>query len=512
MNFYFSYTCGRLLENPARRIFIIIMLSALGQLPIRVLGQLKAGTAKVDITNTDAGLVNDPLYAKALALDDGSTKMVIITLDVVAIEEIGPIKNGYLAKVRSQIQKDLGVKPSNVLINVSHCHGIVREDVDQLTVQAVKKAFANMSPVDIGVGKGHEDRIMENRRFKMKDGSQTDMRRAYSLPPDEQIAQVGPVDPEIGILRLDKKNGETLAVVYNFAMHPIEGVPNGGNTADVIGFASKVIEQNLSEGTMALFLQGCGGDINPVSYKGVDNPPDAEPLGNMLGLSVLKALKNIHSTKIEKIKLINETMDLPRANFAPRIEAMQAYQAKLLQSLRGTNINLKTFISLIDKHNYSEDFPSFYSHRYLHDELVGRQDLARMDSLNKKDMDNYRQNIYTMEELTRVKENLSLLKKNHAAAAGRTTINVEMLGVKIGDFVLVTFPGELTVQIGLNIKKKSPGEFTFVAGYTNGYIYYAPTAEQLRNTGGAQEDCDTLLAPEWQALYEERASQMLRKL
>ena len=117
-----------------------------------------------------------------------------------------------------------------------------------------------------------------------------------------------------------------------------------------------------------------------------------------------------------------------------------------------------------------------------------------------------------MEELTRVNENLSLLRKNHALAAGRTTINVEMLGVKIGDFVLVTFPGELTVQIGLNIKKMSPREFTFVAGYTNGYIYYAPTAEQLRNTGCAQEDCDTLLAPEWQALYEERVSEMLQKL
>lgn len=512
MNFVYSYLGGRLIKNLAKQVFIVIVIAALGQFPIRLLAQLKAGVGKLDITDMNAGLVNDPLYVKALALDDGSTRMVMITLDVVAIEEIGPIKNGYLSKVRSKIEKELGIRPSNILINASHCHGIARGDADLLTVEAVKKAFANMSPVNVGVGTGYEDRIMENRRFKMKDGSQTDMRRAYSLPPDEQIAGIGPVDPEIGILRLDKQNGETLAVVYNFAMHPIQGVPNGGNTADIVGFASKVIEENLSPGAMALFLQGCGGDINPVSYKGVDNPADAEPLGNMLGLSVLKALKNIRATKSEKIKLINETMDLPRANFAPRIESMQAYQSKLLQSLQGTNINLKTFISLVGKQNYSEEYPSFYSHRYLHDELVGRHDLARMDSLNKKDMDNYRKNIYTMEELTRVKENLSLLKKNHALAAGRTTINVEMLGIKIGDFVLVTFPGELTVQIGLNIKKMSSREFTFVAGYTNGYIYYAPTAEQLRNTGGAQEDCDTLLAPEWQQLYEERVSQMLRKL
>ena len=81
-----------------------------------------------------------------------------------------------------------------------------------------------------------------------------------------------------------------MAVVYNFACHPIQGVPNGGNTADLTGFASQVIEDNLSDGTLALFLQGCAGDINPVWYKDVDHPRDAEPLGNMLGLSALQGV------------------------------------------------------------------------------------------------------------------------------------------------------------------------------------------------------------------------------
>ena len=55
-------------------------------------------------------------------------------------------------------------------------------------------------------------------------------------------------------------------------------------------------------------------------------------------------------------------------------------------------------------------------------------------------------------------------------------------------------------------------ELTFVAGCTNGYIYYAPTAEQLRNVGGAQEDSDCLLAPPWQALFEGKAAEMVRQL
>jgi hypothetical protein len=124
------------------------------------------------------------------------------------------------------------------------------------------------------------------------------------------------------------------------------------------------------------------------------------------------------------------------------------------------------------------------------------------------------QNILTREQLTRNNTNLALLKKHQAdnLAATKRAIDVEVLGVRIGDFVLVTFPGELTVQIGLGIKQRSPHKPTFVAGYTNGYIYYCPTAEQLANVGYAQEDSDCILAPEWQALFEEKVAQILKRL
>lgn len=492
------------------RCFIFVIILG-GFFSTQVLGQMTAGVAKADITDRTAGLVNDPLYAKALVLDDGATRLVIITLDVVAIENIGPIQNGYLSKVRERIEKELNIPPSNVLINVSHCHGIVRDDEDELTIKVVTEASQNMVPVTVGSGKGLENRISENRRVKLKNGAQADMRRAYSFPPDEEVLSTGPIDPQIGILRLDKYNGQTLAVVYNFAVHPIQGVPNGGNTADIIGFASKTIEDN-TDGAMALFLQGCGGDINPVGYKAIETPPNAETLGNLLGLSVLKALKEIPGEKGGDIKLINEKMDLPRADFTQRIELMEAHQAELIHSLKGTNINLKTFISLLGNHNFSQQFPSAYSYRYLNEEIMGSDGLSRMDSINRKNIGDYRNNIYIMEELTRLNENLSLIRKHQRAAAGRKTIEVEVVGIKISDYYLVTFPGELTVQIGLNIKKNSPHENTFVAGYTNGYIYYAPTSEQLNNTGAAQEDSETVLSPEWQHLYEEKVSQILEEL
>ena len=252
---------------------------------------LLAGVAKVVITDPEAGPANDPLYVKALVLRSGDEIAVIVTVDAVAIAEIGSIRNDFLANVRSQLNREFNLDSARILINASHCHGKVCTDVEQRTVRAVVEAWQNMVPVSVGVGTGCEDRIMENRRLVLKNGNEADVRHAYSLPPDEEVASVGPVDPEIGILRLDREDGETLAVVFNFACHPILEVPSRENTADISGFASKVIEDNLSEDTIALFLQGCGGDVNPILYKDVNNPRDAEVLGNMLGLSTLQGFK-----------------------------------------------------------------------------------------------------------------------------------------------------------------------------------------------------------------------------
>ena len=102
--------------------------------------QLLAGVAKVDITDRAAGPVSDPSYVKALVLKDGSTTVVLVTVDALAIGGIGRIGNDYLGKVRAELQRELGIPPASVLVNASHCHSVVRADTDALTVPAVKEA------------------------------------------------------------------------------------------------------------------------------------------------------------------------------------------------------------------------------------------------------------------------------------------------------------------------------------------------------------------------------------
>ncbi|MDP7018232.1 MAG: hypothetical protein QGG36_20675, partial [Pirellulaceae bacterium] len=444
-----------------------------------------------------------------------TTAVAIITLDVVSLGEIGYISNEFAPSVRARIEKEFGIPAANVIINTSHCHGVPARDTDVRTIAAVRQAVKNLVAVRIGAGLGHEDRIQANRRLVLKSGKEADVRHAYSMPADDTVADVGPIDPEIGVVRLDAEDGRTVAVLYNFTIHPIQGVPGGANTADLTGYSSSVIEDNLSDGAIALFLQGCAGDINPVFYKDVDHPRHAEPLGNMLGLSTLKALRKVRTKDDNRLVLLNETIDLPRADVAHRILEMEAEQQRLLKSLGGTTLNLKTFLSLTMKHQLSPEFPSYYSHRYMHEKKLGREDLRHHDAANRRAIQQYVRNIQTMEELTRLATNLRLLRKHQAnnLAAEKRTVDTEVTALRLGDFVMVTFPGEATVRIGLNIKKKSPHDLTFVAAYTNGYIYYAPTEAQLKNNvGRAQEDSECILAPAWQKIYEAKAIEMLGKL
>jgi hypothetical protein len=476
---------------------------------------LSAGAAKIEITDRTAGSINDPCYAKALVLKEGDTLAVLVTLDAVAIGGIGRIGNGFLATVRNQLEKEASIPPGNIIVNASHCHGVIRNDTAQLVIQIVKEAIQNLVPVTAGAGAGHEDRISENRRLKMKDGSEVDMRRAYSLPRDEDVASVGTIDPQIGLLRLNREDGSPLAVLYNFACHPIMNPPSKGSSADYPGFASQVIEDALGGGAMAFFIQGCGGDINPIRYKEVSRPADAEPLGALLGARVLAAVRKIESKPTPALRVRREVISLPRAaDYETRISSIQAEQSRLLASLKPTNIQFKTFLPLLIQQSLHPEHPSHHAQSYLHDKMLGRQSIPQLDADNRLLVQNYLSNIDIMERLTRLNTNLALLQRHKAEtlAAEKPTLEAEVCGLRVGDFKLVTFPGELTVEVGLNIKKAAADPSAFVAGYTNGYIYYTPTVTQRLNSGYAQEDCDTLVAPEWQKLFESKALEVLQSL
>ena len=144
---------------------------------------MHAGVAKSDIT-TDAKRmpINDPLYAKALVLDDGKTRLAIITMDTTAIGGrrvsqgmLPDVSEDFLPKLRGRIEQELNIPGCNVLVNASHTHPIspiLCDDDEQVirTFDAVRQAVKNMTPVKVGTGAGHEDRIQINRTLRLKNG------------------------------------------------------------------------------------------------------------------------------------------------------------------------------------------------------------------------------------------------------------------------------------------------------------------------------------------------------
>ncbi len=276
-----------------------------GTFPVK--SNLKAAVAQVDITpdNVEAGIdivghrrivkqVRDRLKAGVLLLDDGETKVAIITLDLIYAYE--PMLRG----IRAIVEKETGILAANVMVAASHTHSAPFCDKKDAFVQSViekvgsaaREASGNFKTVSIGYG---EDAISFaiNRR-KVIDG-----RTIIRMNPD------GPNDPRVKVLRFD--DGESLtpmAVLMHATCHPCcftwgdkgsEPHPNGypKMSADFPGEARAFVEQIFRGETNALFLQGCAGDIRPnlpgYPYRCADEA-DIQWCGRDLGAAVVRSL------------------------------------------------------------------------------------------------------------------------------------------------------------------------------------------------------------------------------
>lgn len=486
--------------------------------PSDTLYRLTAGIARRDITARERGIrVHDPLFAKALVLDDGRMTLVVLSLDVVAIGGICDVRNDFLPKLRGRIRKELGIPAGQVLVHATHTHPPGRilcrpPALLKRTFEAVREANDRRVPVTVGSGAGREDRIMINRTLRMKNGKGWTVRQAYPCPPDDQVAGLGADDPEIGLVRIDRLDGRPLAVVFNYAGHPLLGVPQGHVTGNYPGFACRLIEEQLGHGAMALFLQGAGGNLTEVLYKDVGRPRDAEPVGIQLGLSALKGWRKIR-TGPATLAAYSKTIRLPRrTDVSRRVAALRGEQSRLLAKLRFTSLNFRSFLPLYIKYSLNPDYPADYAYRYLHEERIGSTALRSMDAENRNNLEKYLANLRVMEELAKIEDDLETLLLHDAEnrASGESDVEAEVQGFRIGDTVIVTSPTEVLVEVGLRTKRTSPFARTLIAAFSNGYIHYgAPGSDYDR---GGYEVTECMLGSGWEARHDRATRDVLRRL
>ncbi len=511
---------------------------------------LKAGVAKVDITCEAGGtydellpekakkhipqeylgsrlIVDDPLSARVLVLDDSGNKIVLITMDVTSIggrsitqDILSDSADDFMPNLRTRLSTDFDIPGANVSVCASHVHQTPRmlcDDAAQIEriSAAVGEALQNMAPVTIGVGNGYENTLTFNRTIMLKDGTD------YTLTPyprEEDIAGLRPIDPEIGILRIDRLDGSPLAVLYNFGTHVLLGSPKGNQghvTADHVGVTRHYLEAAIGGGVMAFFLQGSGGDVNEITIADNHNRNRTTEFGTKLGQSVLDGYTGI-AAKSSTLALVSRNVQLPlRTDIPDCLERLEQQQNALRASLNTQYaylLSFKEFMPLYLRYALSPEFPSHPSFRYLKAAECGDGSINEEDQHNRLEIQKYLERIYVMEEMTRNELKISMLKKHQEVitGVGTPTIAAEIKGLKIGECVLIIAPMELLTEIGLNVKKMSPFPNTYVVAISNGYLHYAAPASYYPRGGYEVNEC--LLAPEWEEIYMSTVRSILDEL
>ena len=274
--------------------------------------EFRASAAKTDIT--PSGSVDlwgysdrsgpatgkrDPLFAKVLLLDDGTHRLALVTLDLG--RTFGLESMNF---VRERVHKSAGVE--QVFFFASHTHSApVIDDAYppgkrpawettalERIAAAIEQAATRLEPAKIGTGEG-EVFIGHNRRYVFPDGTVKMLWRNATKTPTH------PVDPRVGVIRVDGAGGRVIAVVVNYACHPvIFGPDNLRYSADYPSATARVVEEGFGQGALSLFLQGAAGDINPY-YDKMRLEEDADKLmeetGKKLGDEALRVARSIET-------------------------------------------------------------------------------------------------------------------------------------------------------------------------------------------------------------------------
>lgn len=234
-------------------------------------GPLYAGAAKLDITpasllgiNPMGGAfkgVHDPIFLRALILDNGINTVALISAEV--------IEAGDMTPIRRRIEKELGIPFDHVIITATHDHSAPRIGevspgslahaltpegkkytavVFDKIIAVLKQARASRQPARFGIGKGSVD-ININRDEYTADGWK------IGENPD------GPSDKTLWVMKFESLTGRPIALLINYAVHSTVTLGTNRVSGDLGGAASRYVEEAL--GGVALWTPGALGDQNP---------------------------------------------------------------------------------------------------------------------------------------------------------------------------------------------------------------------------------------------------------
>jgi neutral ceramidase len=307
------------------RLVLTFLVAALS---LATAADFRAGVSKIDITpqgpiwlsgyanRTHASTgVAHPLFAKALALDDGrGGRVVIVTTDLIGLPR------AITDVVAARALKDYGLDRRQLLFNSSHTHTgpVVRPNLttmfdlgpeDQKRLEDYSRkltedlatviggALGNLAPAKLSVGHGSAGFAINRRQFNPKGV-------AIGVNPQ------GPVDHDVPVLQVTGPDGTLQAVLFGYACHNTTMTGEFYEVSgDYAGYAQSAFESS-HPGATAMFLMLCGGDQNP-------NPRSKPELAREHGQSLAAELTRVLGGAMKPVRPpIRSTYQVIELDFA----------------------------------------------------------------------------------------------------------------------------------------------------------------------------------------------------
>ncbi|MGV3753833.1 MAG: hypothetical protein ACO1QS_00455 [Verrucomicrobiota bacterium] len=381
--------------------------------------------------------IHDELHARCLALDDGTTKLVLVVCDSCMIPR------EVFDAAKKMVHEATGLPLANMMMSATHTHSaptsgsVFQSNADpeyqvflaRRIADGIRRALNNLEPARIGWGAGSEPNQVFNRRWFVKNealyknpfGGIDKVKMNPPRASKDLIEPSGPIDPTVSVISLVSTNGRPIALYANYSLHYVGGVGGGQISADYYGAFCDRVKQiltadNPAPNFVALLSNGTSGNINNVNFR--------EP-----------------APKRAAYEQINIVADAVAAAALSATKQMQ-YQDWVPLSVKQTELSLGVRRPTADEVNRAK-------------EIMSRaRSMPRMD---------------TMEEI--------YARETVQMADYPAEVKSILQAMHIGDLGITAIPCEVFVEIGLELREKSPKKQTFTVSLANGYNGYLPTVK-----------------------------------
>ena len=234
------------------------------------------------------------LHAHALVLDDGTSTIGVLTLDLGA----PLITRGVLERVA-----DLGFDLSNLIIAATHTHAGPNKPGEwaaQQAAAALRAAYDGRRPAQAAWGRTHlrdanRSRSLEahlaNHGLDLYPGTATD-----DLDPQ---GVDHPRDINVRVLRVEEEDGSPLAAWGHFSAHPTTFIPaNTYFSADYPGAATHHFRAGFARPPVAVVTNGTEGDLI-TRYDEVNSHALADRIGHRVATAMRRAWEDAADTSAE---------------------------------------------------------------------------------------------------------------------------------------------------------------------------------------------------------------------